>query len=549
MDDNLKSSKSLIVALYARVSTGHQEQEETIGSQIDEIKLRIASDGNILPSENVFMDDGWSGSLMQRPGLDAMRDTAIAGKFQVLYVYDRGRLSRIFAHQEIIIEELLDRGINFVTLHDIEAITDEGRVMQAMQGVFHEYERVKIAERFRRGKLFKAKSGILINGNALYGWSYIKKTDFIPAHYEIAEEEAEVVRMIFRWVGVDGLSLREVIRRLYNLHIYPRKRKREFWTKGPIIRILRNEAYVKGVVYYNKTEAVVAMHPIKNGKYKKVKKTSRRERPVESWLPFKVSPILSNDGTFEKVQQILADNQRYASKNRKYDYLLTGKVYCGCGSRRVGDGYSKGSNHYYRCSQRIYKFPMAATCKIPGVNAVVFDGLFWKELTKFLADSKQLREQTEDFLIQSNKMTSEDSEREDRFNVQLEKLQEEEIRYAKAYGEGALDFEQFKTLVNEVRQKKVVIEAQKKELKAVNGEQKVDKIQVEELCEEAQKVLKSLDLSNKKLIIRDIISKVIIKEEGEVEVRGQLALSNQNMGYEPISRDCGTAECGEVDSV
>lgn len=217
----VNAKRPLVAGLYARVSTGRQEQEETIDSQIEEIKLRIESDGNLLSPENIYIDDGWTGEMLQRPGLDAMRDAAMAGAFQILYVYDRGRLSRVFAYQEIIIEELLDKDIQFVTLHDVQAQTAEERVLQAMQGVFHEYERVKIAERMRRGKHYKAKAGIIINGDALYGYRYIRKTETEPARYEINEDEARVVLMIFQWVGVEGISLREVIKRLYEMKITP----------------------------------------------------------------------------------------------------------------------------------------------------------------------------------------------------------------------------------------------------------------------------------------------------------------------------------------
>jgi DNA invertase Pin-like site-specific DNA recombinase len=109
--NNSQQDQPLIAALYARVSTARQEEQETIESQIEEIKKRILDDGNILPTENVFQDDGWTGEMLQRPGLDAMRDASVANSFQVLYVYDRGRLSRMFAYQEIILEEIINREI------------------------------------------------------------------------------------------------------------------------------------------------------------------------------------------------------------------------------------------------------------------------------------------------------------------------------------------------------------------------------------------------------------------------------------------------------
>jgi site-specific DNA recombinase len=94
------NSTNLIAGLYARVSSEKQEQEQTIDSQIDEIASEIERDGNILSSENTFIDDGWSGTMLERPSLDKMRDAAKEGRFQILYVYDRGRLSRVFVHQK-----------------------------------------------------------------------------------------------------------------------------------------------------------------------------------------------------------------------------------------------------------------------------------------------------------------------------------------------------------------------------------------------------------------------------------------------------------------
>jgi site-specific DNA recombinase len=537
MTDTL-NQRPLIAGLYARVSTSNQEVQETIESQVEEIKLRIAADGNVLAQENIFLDDGWTGEMLQRPGLDLMRDAAMAGSFEVLYVYDRGRLSRVFAYQEIILEEVTNRDIKFVTLHDVAAQTAEEKVLQAMQGVFHEYERVKIAERMRRGKLYKAKNGVLINGSALYGYTYIKKTDTTPAHYEINEDEARVVKMIFEWVAIDRLSLQEVRKKLYELHIPPRKHKSEFWTKGPIVRLLQNESYFNGTIYYYKSEAVVARKPIKNTKYKKVKRTSRKARSRGEWIPFQVPPIIEYKSLFEKVQKILTNNKKYARKNRKYDYLLSGLAYCECGQRRVGDGYSKGGNHYYRCAERIYKFPMEKKCAVHGVNAVILDGFLWVELQKFLNDPETLKHQATEWLKKEVLRSSVDEQEKKKLLTGLGKIHEEELRYAKVYGSGTLEFEQFETLMKDLKKKKLSYEAQIKEMDIVPSAAVIDDTQIEALCEEAQAVIRELDLEDKKKTIHDIIDKVVIHDEGKIEVRGHVPLFTHNMAYEPIHRHC-----------
>ena len=103
----------LRAALYARVSTDLQKDEQTIKIQINEIEKVIEEDGNSLLESCIYADDGWSGGILERPSLDLMRQDAREKKFDILYVYDRGRLARKFVYQEIVIEELNNLEITF----------------------------------------------------------------------------------------------------------------------------------------------------------------------------------------------------------------------------------------------------------------------------------------------------------------------------------------------------------------------------------------------------------------------------------------------------
>lgn len=218
-----------VAALYARVSTSHQEEEQTIDSQVSEIVAKIKADGNLIHDDLIFKDDGWTGEMLQRPALDQMRDAAREGKFQILYVYDRGRLSRVFAYQEVILEELREWGIEFNTLHDVAAQTAEERVLQAMQGVFHEYERVKIAERMRRGKLYRAKQGKVISSDIRYGYKFENDENGIKK-VVVDEAEAEVVRMIWNWVAKERYSVYKVAKRLTEMRVKTPSGKMGMWS-------------------------------------------------------------------------------------------------------------------------------------------------------------------------------------------------------------------------------------------------------------------------------------------------------------------------------
>src|SRR5438132_9298309 len=141
----------LRAGLYARVSSNHQAEDGTIDSQVEAIGQRAAADGVALDDELHFLDDGYSGSTLIRPQLERLRDQAAAGALDRLYVLAPDRLSRNFAYQFLLLQELQAAGVEIVFLNHPLGQSPEDDLLQ-VQGVIAEYERTKIAERARRGK-------------------------------------------------------------------------------------------------------------------------------------------------------------------------------------------------------------------------------------------------------------------------------------------------------------------------------------------------------------------------------------------------------------
>ena len=147
-------------------------------------------------------------------------------------------------------------------------------------------------------------------------------------------------------------------------------------------------------------------------------------------------------------------NKKYQPKNKRYDYLFSGLVWCECGERRVGDGYSKGSNHYYRCIEKVKKFPlMEINCHAHDVNAIITDGLLWQNLRSFLSDKTQIREQATEWLKSEMVNSSTDQREKQRLTSQLQQTKEEEMRYARSFGGGTIDEEQLKVFITELKTK------------------------------------------------------------------------------------------------
>src|SRR5580704_9394940 len=95
----------------------------------------------------------------------------------------------------------------------------EDKILHGVRGLFAEYERAKITERFRLGKLRKIKEGHILVTEAPYGYQRIPIQNGKPGYYEVNEEEALIVKNIFNWVAFEGLTIRSVVKRLHKQRI------------------------------------------------------------------------------------------------------------------------------------------------------------------------------------------------------------------------------------------------------------------------------------------------------------------------------------------
>ena len=169
-------------AIYARVSSERQKEEQTIASQIAALIEYSRQEGYTVPAEWIFQDEGYSGATLTRPGLERLRDLAAEGQIEHVLIYSPDRLSRKYAYQVLLIEEFARHAVEVVFIKSPQASTPEEHLLLQFQGMIAEYERAQIAERTRRGKRHRAKAGsINVLSGAPYGFRYVKKAR-PPAH-------------------------------------------------------------------------------------------------------------------------------------------------------------------------------------------------------------------------------------------------------------------------------------------------------------------------------------------------------------------------------
>ena len=105
-----------MAAIYTRVSSDRQREAHTIASQTAALVERAPTLDLEVPRDWVFEDDGYSGTTLEQPGLERVRDLAAAGDIQVMLVHSPGRLSRKYAYQGPVIDTTLPTGVTQVLL-------------------------------------------------------------------------------------------------------------------------------------------------------------------------------------------------------------------------------------------------------------------------------------------------------------------------------------------------------------------------------------------------------------------------------------------------
>jgi len=314
-------------AIYARVSSERQKKEGTIASQIAELKKQVAASGDILTKE--YIDDGYSGAKLDRPGLEQLRKDVKTDLFDVVYFLNTDRIAREVTYQTIIVGEILKQNKQVIINSKDYVHNPENKFTLTVLGAVAELERAKIIERYSRGRMHKIRQGQLISsGLRTFGYDYIPR-GLKPAHLVINEQEAKVVRLIFKMYAEDERSKSAIIRHLEDNRI-PTKTGKYVWEWKTLQDILKNHSYI-GIKYFNtRTLVKKPSDPIRKVKYGKEVFKDKSE-----WLPVKVPSIVEPE-LFHKARERVARNRKRYMNPREIQ-LLSNLVKCGeCGGSCTG---------------------------------------------------------------------------------------------------------------------------------------------------------------------------------------------------------------------
>jgi site-specific DNA recombinase len=384
-------------AIYARVSSARQKKDQTIGSQTAALRVHAGQLGVELPEEWVFEDEGHSGATLVRPALERLRDVVAGVGVDVVLCYSPDRLARKFAYQALLIEEFARAGTKVEFVKGPRGDSPEDQLMVQFQGMFAEYEKAQLMERYRRGKAYRARSGsVNVLGGAPFGYRYINKTADSGAGYEIIGHEAAIVAELFRRYADDGASIADLTRWLTSENV-PTRTGKARWDRSVVWGMLRNPAYA-GTAVFGKTQVLHEQPGLNRRARLEGRSTPRAsktvDRPREDWIEIPVPAIVST-ATFERAARRLEDNKRYASRNSKVPSLLQGLAACsacGYGYYRASTRTTNKKIYYYRClGSDDYRYEGGRVCGNKPVRADYLDTVVWDHIAHLLADPALIR--------------------------------------------------------------------------------------------------------------------------------------------------------------
>src|SRR5918996_1615083 len=501
-------------AIYARVSSDRQKENHTIASQTAALIEYAEANGYTVPAEWVFHDEGYSGANLVRPGLETLRDLAAEGQIRVALVYSPDRLSRKYAYQVLLAEELSRCGVELVFLKAPAGTSPEDQLLMQFQGMIAEYERAQIAERSRRGKRHKAQEGLVnVLCGAPYGYRYIKKSETSTAFYEVIEEQASVVRQVYGLYTEEGQSIGAIVRWL-NAQGIPTRKGNSLWERTTVWAMLRNPAY-QGMACFGKTEKAERQKVTRllrqRGGFSS-RSSANKERSRKEWIAIPVPAIVRAE-TFALAEERLQQNKIFASWHTKVPTLLQGMLICQiCGYvfYRTSTRTSARKLYYYRClGSEGWRYPEGRVCTNQPVRQDYLDDLVWREVMKLLEDPGLIRNEMER-RIRELQESNPSKVRKEALVKTIARVQNGADRLLDAYQEGLLSLEQLRRRMPELKKRESALRAELQTMEA----SVVDRERCLRLVGNLKGFLSSLHRSAQTLDVKDRqrVLRLVVKE-------------------------------------
>ena len=408
-------------ALYCRLSREDFEDGES-NSIIHqkEILGKYARDHSFINTQ-FFVDDGVSGTLFSRPGLNSMLEEVRAGNVSTVIIKDQSRIGRDVLEVGLLKRTFDENNVRFIAANDNLDTANGFDIMSIFRDVFNEWFVADTSKKIRA--VFKAKAQAGKHHNTIAPYGYQPSIDD-PFVWDIDEPAAEVVREIFQ-MCVNGvgptiiakalrernLDIPDVYRRKKNgLPLLELKRPNNHWSASVVASILERREYLG--------TAVTSRQTIKSYKDKTV-----IHKPIEEWMMFEEAhPAIIDQETFDTVQRI-RDGRRRPTRLGDMG-VLNGRLYCqDCGGKlhiKRRSGGEKAAYTYYICHRSRSHSDSLGNCTPHSIRKENIEQLVLADIQRVFTLAKN----SEDYFVE---LVSKQSKKEIEKGVKKAKME-----YAKA---------------------------------------------------------------------------------------------------------------------
>ncbi len=488
------------IAAYCRVSTDKEDQLNSLETQKEFFLEYTNRTGDNLIK--LYADEGISGTkIKNRKEFQRMLADAEKGLFDMVVVKDISRFARNTVDLLQSVRKLKSLGIETQFLTANMTSMGNSEFVLTIFGALAQEESANTSKRIKFGKKMNAEKGKV--PNLVYGYDKIIGDYF---NLSINEEEAKVIRQIFKWYTEEGYGGSKIAGMLNERGI--KTKRGNNWSQNSICRILTNEIYT-GKIINGKEEVADFL-------------TGQRKEKDESEWMVTVRPELRiiDDEVFDKAQDIIKGRQKsfnMTSERQSNKYLFSTLIKCkdcGWSFRRTVRQYK---NTYVRWVCSGHNGRGAASCP----NAVTVDEEeLIQVLQEYFQDILSKKKKVIDYVIKEfqrvYKAKDENVEYEKELNDKLSKLRKSREKYMDMYTDDLISREELNEKIGGMRKE---IERLENELKMVSyhltkGEQ-LEAI-LNSTFRQMEDITDVHEMTNTQL--KRLISKIEVDKDGNVDI-------------------------------
>ena len=463
---NTKGDERMRTGIYVRVSGHEQEDNYSIPEQIERTKKYCESRDWMV--YKIYTDSVYTGSNMERPGLQDMIKDCENGRIDMVLVYKLDRLSRSQKDTMFLIEDVFEKNnVGFTSMtENFDTSTPHGKFIVGILSVFSQLERSRITERTMLGKDSRAKEGKWHGGT------------WIPLGYDYTDGELVVNEY-------EAMQIKEIA---------------DLFLKRTPVRTIEKKVTAKGYRHKHgewdaKTIKRVLSNPVYIGKIK------HRDKLFDGIH----DPILDKK-TFDEIQKIMEERKEEYGSTKAYNSLLGGFLFCkNCCGRYARQSYN-GIYSYmcYSRSKKMKKMIKDPNCKNKNYRMEVLESAILGEIHQLAIDPNRVDQ------VRENKPASDVTGKIKSITSEIAKIDTQISKMMDLYALGTIDLDVISDKVAALNTTKTALS---KELDSLNIPKKENELTTDEIRSIAALMNDDLPLEDRRNIIQSLIYYIEIDED------------------------------------